>query len=74
MVGSMLDTVQTNGARAMARHGLRACALPACERVESEPKAFKVCSRCQHAAYCSKEHQAADWRRHKGEDCKPPAA
>jgi hypothetical protein len=30
----------------VARHGLRACALPECDAVEPQPKTFKLCSRC----------------------------
>jgi hypothetical protein len=55
----------------MARHGLRACALPECDAVEPQPKAFKICSRCRAVCYCSAAHQQADWRRHKRADgCK----
>jgi hypothetical protein len=73
-VAEMMDDLEAKGERALARHGLRACALPECEREEPEPKAFKLCSRCQNVVYCSKEHQAADWRHHKREDCTRPAA
>jgi hypothetical protein len=52
----------------VARHGLRACALPSCGATEPQPKAFKVCSRCRKAAYCSPQHQAEDWKRHKRAD------
>jgi hypothetical protein len=52
----------------VARHGLRLCALPGCGATELQPKAFKVCSRCRGAAYCSAAHQQQDWRRHKRED------
>ncbi len=55
-----------------ARHGLRRCALPSCDAQEPHPKLFKLCSRCQATAYCCKQHQAEDWKRHKREDgCKP---
>jgi hypothetical protein len=55
----------------VARHGLRACALPECAQTEPHPKAFKVCGRCRAVVYCSAAHQAEDWRRHKREDgCK----
>jgi hypothetical protein len=58
----------------MARHGLRACALPECDAVEPQPKTFKICSRCRAVCYCSAAHQQADWRRHKRADgCKAPA-
>jgi hypothetical protein len=49
----------------VARHGLRACALPECGKTEREPKAFKLCSRCLRVCYCSSAHQHQDWRRHK---------
>jgi hypothetical protein len=59
----------------VARHGLRACALPGCGAVEPHAKAFKVCSRCRRPAYCCAAHQQQDWRRHKreGDGCKAPA-
>jgi hypothetical protein len=52
----------------LARHGLRACALPGCGAREAHPKAFKVCGRCRRACYCSPAHQQQDWRRHKREE------
>jgi hypothetical protein len=64
----------TSGARReraaadVARHGLRACALPECAQTEPHPKAFKLCSRCRGAAYCCAAHQAEDWRRHRRTD------
>jgi hypothetical protein len=58
----------------VALHGLRTCALPRCGATEAQPKTFKVCSLCQRVAYCGKEHQREDWRRHKHNDCLPPAA
>jgi hypothetical protein len=59
---------QRRAAEDVARHGLRACALPGCGATEPQPKAFKVCSRCRRACYCSAAHQQQDWRRHKRED------
>jgi hypothetical protein len=41
------------------------CRLPSCDAVSPQRKTFKVCSRCRGAAYCCKEHQAADWARHR---------
>jgi hypothetical protein len=61
------------GAADVARHGLRACALPECAATEPQPKAFKVCGRCRAVVYCSAAHQQQDWRRHKRSDgCKAP--
>jgi hypothetical protein len=42
--------------------------------MEPRPKAFKVCGRCKRACYCGEAHQAADWRRHKRDDCTPADA
>jgi hypothetical protein len=56
-----------------ARLGLRCCTLPECGATEPHPKAFKLCGRCKSVAYCSPEHSAQDWRRHK-RDCKKPDA
>jgi hypothetical protein len=52
----------------VARHGLRACALPACGTTESHPKTYKLCGRCRGAAYCCAQHSKEDWKRHKRED------
>jgi hypothetical protein len=58
----------------VARHGLRACALPECAATEPHPKAFKLCGRCRGVVYCSAAHQQQDWRRHKRDDgCKAAA-
>jgi hypothetical protein len=66
-------TAQAREAAAVARHGLRCCALPACGAREPAPRTFKKCGRCGAVHYCCAEHQAADWRRHKRADaCKAP--
>ncbi len=71
---SQLDEQRKRAAADAARHGLRACALPECGATEPHPKTFKLCGRCGRVAYCSKEHQQQDWRRHKREDsCKAAA-
>jgi len=36
-------------------------------RVCTKTTELQRCSRCKSATYCSKEHQAADWPRHKRE-------
>jgi hypothetical protein len=59
----------------VAKHPLRACALPECGQAEPQPKAFKVCGRCRAAVYCCPAHQQEDWKRHKRADgCKAPDA
>jgi hypothetical protein len=67
-IAAQWQTFQRCAAADVARHGLRACALPGCGATEPQPKTFKVCSRCRRACYCSPAHQAQDWRRHKRED------
>jgi hypothetical protein len=77
MAGELRDDDDLNDRAAadVARHGLRACALPECGAVEPQPKVFKLCSRCRGVVYCSAAHQQQDWRRHKrAEDgCKASA-
>jgi hypothetical protein len=69
--GMVQRTLQARGEADVARHGLRACALPECAATEPQPKTFKLCARCQRVVYCCKEHQTEDWRRHKRADgCK----
>ena len=41
------------------------CALPGC----GAQRSLKLCAGCQAVKYCSKDHQKADWKRHK-HDCK----
>jgi hypothetical protein len=65
---AMIEMRDRRAAADLARHGLRACALPGCGATEPQPKVFKVCSRCRRTCYCSQAHQAQDWRRHKRED------
>ena len=52
-------------AAADAAATLRTCALASCGAREAHAAHFKVCSGCRRAAYCCREHQAADWRAHK---------
>jgi hypothetical protein len=66
-------SARARAAADVARYGLRVCALPECGATEPQPKAFKVCGRCNAVVYCSAVHQQADWRRHKRSDgCKAP--
>lgn len=51
------------------RIGLKKCENRNCENFESHPRQFPTCSRCSWAAYCSRDCQASDWKRHKKE-CK----
>jgi hypothetical protein len=67
MVGAadQLAFIQERGAADVARHGLRRCALPACDAQEAHPK---LCGRCRGTAYCCAGHSKEDWKRHKRED------
>jgi hypothetical protein len=66
-----MAAIQKRGAADVSRHGLRRCALPACDAQEAHPKLFKLCGRCRGAAYCCAGHSKEDWKRHKREDgCK----
>ena len=72
IVAALSDTVQQVQGRHsadVARHGLQRCTLPSCGAEEPHPKAFKVCSRCRTCTYCSAEHAAEDWKRHKRAEC-----
>ncbi len=53
---------------ARQRWTLRTCAM--CDARETEPRLFKLCSRCGGAAYCCKEHQVAHWRAGHKKECK----
>mmetsp|Transcript_1938 Transcript_1938/g.2863 ORF Transcript_1938/g.2863 Transcript_1938/m.2863 type:complete len:100 (+) Transcript_1938:990-1289(+) len=44
------------------------CGHRSCQEKEKKVKGFRNCSRCKRIAYCSKECQRADWKRHK-EEC-----
>ena len=65
----VVDEAIERGEALVQRHGLAACGNAGCGRVESCPKAFKVCARCRSAAYCSQECATAAWRTHRA-DCK----
>ena len=49
----------------IAKHGLRDCALPSCDKTERTVKEFAGCTGCRSVVYCCLEHQALDWRAHK---------
>ena len=49
----------------IAKHGLRACALPSCSKTEKTVKEFSLCAGCRSRVYCCLEHQALDWKAHK---------
>mmetsp|Transcript_5531 Transcript_5531/g.10385 ORF Transcript_5531/g.10385 Transcript_5531/m.10385 type:complete len:538 (-) Transcript_5531:179-1792(-) len=38
------------------------CFLPGCDLEEPSPRAFRACSGCKIAHYCSAEHQKQDWK------------
>ncbi|KAL7533161.1 hypothetical protein ACHAXR_005856, partial [Thalassiosira sp. AJA248-18] len=49
--------------------GYKQCENHACENLESQPGQFSTCSKCKWAAYCCRDCQVGDWKRHKKE-CK----
>ena len=65
----VFNAATERGNAEVARLGLARCGNGECGRVESSPKAFKKCSRCLSATYCSPECQKAAWQGHRKE-CK----
>lgn len=46
------------------------CSLPSCHKNDHElVKKFQMCTGCEVAKYCSREHQKKHWKKHKPE-CK----
>jgi len=41
------------------------CHYPPCTAVETEPREFAMCGRCQQARYCGRECQRDDWTIHR---------
>jgi hypothetical protein len=62
---TMYEEQNRNVAAAAAAPGLRSCAHSSCSAREVHPNHFKTCAACRSVAYCSKEHQTADWPSHK---------
>ncbi|KAJ3774571.1 hypothetical protein FB446DRAFT_468456 [Lentinula raphanica] len=54
------------------KNPVKICQYSACPRRETgyAGKKMKVCARCKHVRYCSKECQKADWAGHKMRGCK----
>ena len=49
----------------VAKHGLKECALPSCDKREASVQQYKCCSACRSVWYCSAEHGALHWAEHK---------
>ena len=60
-----LRVLDVECAAAAATATLRTCTLASCGAREAHEAHFNLCSGCRRVAYCSREHQAADWRAHK---------
>ncbi len=73
-VARITEEVSAAGASAAAAPERRACALPSCGAREAHVSHFKLCSACKTVVYCSKAHQAEDWKRHRKEECKAARA
>eukprot|EP00554_Chaetoceros_debilis_P006062 CAMPEP_0194076180 /NCGR_PEP_ID=MMETSP0149-20130528/3024_1 /TAXON_ID=122233 /ORGANISM="Chaetoceros debilis, Strain MM31A-1" /LENGTH=569 /DNA_ID=CAMNT_0038756851 /DNA_START=66 /DNA_END=1775 /DNA_ORIENTATION=+ len=52
--------------------GLKFCANLDCKMIEPYANNFSTCARCCYTAYCSRDCQKVDWKRHKKE-CKEKA-
>ncbi|KAJ3842730.1 hypothetical protein EV361DRAFT_924657 [Lentinula raphanica] len=54
------------------KNPVKICQYSACPRRDTgyEGKKMKVCARCKHVRYCSKECQKADWTGHKRRGCR----
>lgn len=59
LTGEMKDT-HKKLAKDIEKLGLRRCNNEHCEKAESHPKQFQKCSRCEWAAYCSRECQKCE--------------
>lgn len=46
---------------------LAPCANPRCSVWEKEVKEFQRCGRCRKVAYCSRDCQVGDWKKHKAQ-------
>jgi hypothetical protein len=68
------EEVTAAAATASAASGRRDCALPSCDAREAHVSHFKLCAACKTVVYCSKAHQAEDWKRHRKEECKAARA
>lgn len=49
----------------VAKHGLRECGLPRCDKREVAIYEFRACGGCKAQWYCSMEHQMTHWKEHK---------
>ncbi|KAJ1432648.1 hypothetical protein B484DRAFT_447703 [Ochromonadaceae sp. CCMP2298] len=56
---------------------VRHCHFPLCmissDTTQSGPSSLKMCKGCGCVSYCGREHQKADWKRHR-KDCKKEGA
>jgi hypothetical protein len=61
------DQAARNAAAAarLAARGLQGCTHAGCTQREVQARQFKMCSRCEVAKYCCREHQVAAWPMHK---------
>jgi hypothetical protein len=69
LLSRQVDEMCARAAADAARLGLATCGTPGCGRVESCPKAFKVCSQCRAVKYCTRECQKAGWKAGHKREC-----
>ena len=61
----MIEKDETRWSADVAEHGLKRCALPSCDKIEASVLQHKFCSACRSVSYCSEEHCALHWKKHK---------
>ena len=64
-IGKSMEDGRTSWRADVAEHGLKSCALPACDKREASVQQYKICSACRSVWYCSVEHGALHWTEHK---------
>ena len=64
-VENTLKRIKTSRNADVTEHGLKHCALPACDKREASVQQYKFCSACGSVWYCSEEHGALHWTEHK---------